>query len=532
MAGVAANIPLSDLRSAPKTTLSDDQLLDLVQRQTLKYFCDFAEPNSGMARERSNNIQAYGQDVVSTGASGFGIMAMIAGQSRGWLTHDDTLSHISKIVHFLENADQYHGMFSHYMDKQGKTIALDRKDDGADIVETSYLMMGLLTARQHFSGDSDQEKELRRRITKLWERADWRFFERENETTHKTQLMWHWSPNYEWAMNLPVSGWNEALVTHVLAAASPTHAVSDKAYKEGWLGGKDFKNGKSHDGILLPLGPEKGGPLFFTQYSFMGLSPEGLKDAHADYWQQNTNHTLLNRQHCIKNPGGFKGYSPECWGLTASDDPGGYEVHSPTCDSGVISPTAAIASFPYTPEFSMAAMRHFYEQLGDKIWGEYGFTDAFNQDKNWYAKTYIGIDQGPIITMIENHRSGLLWKEFMSCPEVKTALKKLDFESPYLTSLPPELIRIQEHSSNAGDFLDKLCGPKGYKPLTDTQFAKVTGLSEDATWQARELRSAKQLLSLPQKEKLLRYCGYSDPEQSLRAYRILATPTPNLAVVR
>jgi hypothetical protein len=231
-------------------------------------------------------------------------------------------------------------------------------------------------------------------------------------------------------MNHEIRGWNECLITYLLAASSPRFPISADVYHRGWAGGTTFQNGKEFYGIRLPLGPDYGGPLFFAHYSFLGLDPRGLTDRYADYWEQNVNHTLINREHCVRNPGNFRGYGPECWGLTASDDRLGYHAHSPARDMGVISPTAALSSFPYTPEYSMQALRHFYFRLGKRIWKDYGFVDAFCETNDWYAPTFIGIDQGPIIIMIENYRSGLIWKLFMSCPEVQNALHFLGFTTP------------------------------------------------------------------------------------------------------
>lgn len=415
--------------------LTDDGLLNLVQKQTLKYFTDFAHPVSGMARERSNVVNEYGYDLdcVTTGGTGFGIMAMIAGTERGWLSQDDLLTRITKIVDFLEGADKHHGAFSHFINgNTGKTIPFlpypvdpPSKDNGGDLVETSYLMAGLLAARQYLSPRPGAGV-LCDKINKLWEGVEWDWYTKGGSN----KLYWHWSPQYGWDMNMPIQGWNECLITHFLAVSSPTHPVSADIYEQCWIGGAQFKNGKSYDGIELPLGPELGGPLFFSHYSFLGLNPAQLKDKHADYNEQNRNHTLLNRAHCIKNPGHYKGYGENCWGLTASDDHKGYDAHSPTNDNGTISPTAALSAFPYTPGYSMQALRHFYEDTDDKIWGEYGFVDAFNEGEGWYADSYLAIDQGPIVVMIENYRSGLLWDLFMSCPEVESGLKHLNFETP------------------------------------------------------------------------------------------------------
>lgn len=411
--------------------LSDSALLDVVQRQTFRYFWDFAHPVSGMARERSNVSFGYGHETVTIGGTGFGVMSVIVAVERKWINRDTAAKFLLKMVNFLLKAESYHGVFPHWMDgATGKTIPFSRKDDGADLVETSYLFQGLLCVRQYFNADNKTERELRNRINWMWPDIEWNWFTNGGQEV----LYWHWSPNNGWAMNFPVRGFNECLIMYILAASSPheRYQVSPAVYHRGWAESNFFKNGKEYYGIKLPLGFDYGGPLFFSHYSFLGLDPRGLKDRYADYWEQNRNHTLINREHCIRNPNQFKGYGENSWGLTASDTYNGYAAHSPTEDLGTISPTAALSAFPYTPEYSMKALRHFYYDLGSKIWSEFGFVDAFNEAKNWYAKSHLAIDQGPIIVMIENYRTGLLWKLFMSCPEIKTGLKKLGFESPAL----------------------------------------------------------------------------------------------------
>ncbi len=409
--------------------LTDDQLLDVVQRQTFRYFWDFAHPVSGMARERSNVAFDYGNEVVTTGGTGFGIMATIVAVHRGWITRDSATNHLLKMVKFLSKADAYHGVFPHWLDgATGKTIPFSRKDDGADLVETSFLFQGLLTARQYFDRDTPIENELRSRINWLWNDIEWSWFTCGGQNV----LYWHWSPDNDWAMDFDIRGFNECLITYVLAASGERYPVDAAVYHEGWAKSDFFINGKEFYGIKLPLGFDYGGPLFFSHYSFLGLDPRGLKDRYADYWEQNVNHTLINRAYCIDNPKKFTGYGEMCWGLTASDNHEGYNAHSPTNDLGVITPTAALSAFPYTPQYSMQALRHFYYNLGDKIWSDYGFVDSFNESKDWYATSHLAIDQGPIIVMIENYRSHLLWDLFMSCPEVQNGLKKLGFESPHI----------------------------------------------------------------------------------------------------
>ena len=414
--------------------LGDEALLDLVQRQTLRYFWDFAHPISGLARERSNSAFGYGPEVVTTGGSGFGVMAIIVGVERGWISKEDAIDRLLQMVRFLYKADSYHGILPHFLNGEtGRTIPFSRKDDGGDLVETSFLIAGLLCARQYFGGSDARETELRNRINALWREAEWDWHTRGGLRV----LYWHWSPNNGWSMNLEIRGWNESLITYVLAASSPRYAIDENAYHGGWAQSRTFTNGREYYGIGLPLGPDHGGPLFLAHYSFLALDPRGLRDQYADYWQQNVAHVLINREHCIRNPHGFKGYGPDCWGLTASDDHLGYHGHAPTLDLGVISPTAALASFPYAPEHCMRALRHFYRHLGEQIWGEYGFVDAFSETHDWYASSYLAIDQGPIVGMIENFRTGLLWNLFMSCPEIQAGLRRLDFTSPHLAAPEP-----------------------------------------------------------------------------------------------
>ena len=408
--------------------ISDSALLDLVQRQTIKYFWDFAHPVSGMARERSNISFDYGQEVVTTGGTGFGVMALIVGVERKWLQRDSVSAHILKMLRFLNKADSYHGAYPHWLNgESGKTIKFSRKDDGADLVETSLLFQGLLCAREYFDQNNKNENEIRSRITSLWNDIEWNWFTRGGENV----LYWHWSPNNGWAMNFPLHGYNEALITYILAASATKYPVPADVYHKGWAMSNFFFNGKKFFGYTLPLGFDYGGPLFFAHYSFLALDPTGLKDRYADYWEQNQNHTLINRAYCIDNPKRFKGYGENCWGLTASDDPGGYSAHSPTNDDGTITPSAALSSFPYTPEYSMQVLKHFYYDLGKNLWGEYGFKDAFDETKNWFADSYLAIDQGPIVVMIENYRSRLFWKLFMRIPEIQNGLKKLGFTSPH-----------------------------------------------------------------------------------------------------
>ncbi|WP_316831100.1 glucoamylase family protein [Pedobacter aquatilis] len=404
--------------------ISDDELLTLVQKQTFKYFWDFAHPTSGLARERNTS-----GNIVTSGGSGFGIMALVTGISRNFITRAEGLARMQKIVAFLKTADRFHGAYSHWIDgSTGKVVPFGTKDNGGDLVETSYLMAGLITARQYFNGADAAETALRTDINTIYNGVEWSWYRKDNSST----LYWHWSPNYNWDMNLPIKGWNECLVTYVMAAASPTYSIPKTVYDTGWAQNGAMKNGNTYYGVQLPLGTANGGPLFFAHYSFMGINPKGLTDAYANYETQTKAHTQINYNYCKANPMGFYGYGENCWGLTASDINGGYTASAPGNDVGVIAPTAALASFPYTPTESMQALKYYYYKLGNKMWGDYGFYDAFSLQDQWFATSTLAIDQGPIIVMIENYRSNLIWNLFMSAPEVKTGMRNLGFSSPNL----------------------------------------------------------------------------------------------------
>jgi hypothetical protein len=436
---LAAAIPFAiscnkpSAQSAPTDLISDDSLLTVVQSKTFQYFWDGAEPTSGGARERFHVDGDYPDNdkhIVTSGGTGFGVMAILVGIERNFISRPQGVERLTKIISFLEKADKFHGVWPHWINGEtGKVKPFGKKDDGADLVETSYLVQGLLCARQYFQNGSGEEKKLATRMDQLWKNVEWDW-----HRNGKNILYWHWSPNYNWEMNFAIEGYNECLITYVLAASSPTHGVPAEVYHEGWARNGGMRNDSLHQqyGLHLDLkhngAHQFGGPLFWSHYSFLGLDPRKLKDRYADYWEHNSNHTLINYRYCVENPKKFKGYGENAWGLTASYSTKFYAAHSPTEDLGVISPTAAISSLPYTPEESLRAIRYFYFYLADRIFGQYGFYDAYSETENWYPQRYLAIDQGPEIVMIENYRTGLLWDLLMSCPEISQGLTKLDFE--------------------------------------------------------------------------------------------------------
>ncbi|HEU5290680.1 MAG TPA: glucoamylase family protein [Cyclobacteriaceae bacterium] len=411
--------------------ISDDSLMTLVQYQTFQYFWDNAEPVSGLGRERThmdNNYPANDKHIVTTGGSGFGLMAILVGIERKFITREQAVERFTHIVNFLDTADRFHGVWPHWLNGEtGKVKPFSPKDDGGDLVETAYLVQGLIAVREYFKDGNDAEKALASKIDKLWREVEWDWY-----TNKKDVLYWHWSPNNQWAMNFPIGGYNECLITYVLAAASPTHSIKPEVYHKGWARNDSIKSTRVFYDLETVLDHYESndnpvGPLFWAHYSYLGLDPRNLKDRYADYWALNQNHALIIYKYCVDNPKHFEGYGPTCWGLTSSYSIKGYAGHNPSEDLGVISPTAALSSFPYTPKESMQMLKFLYAPVRDSLVGPYGPYDAFSFSSHWLLPHYLAIDQGPIPVMIENHRTGLLWKLFMNAPEVKSGLDKLGF---------------------------------------------------------------------------------------------------------
>jgi exo beta-1,2-glucooligosaccharide sophorohydrolase (non-reducing end) len=408
--------------SARSCAQDDDAFMTSVQQATFRYFWDFAHPQSGLIRERSGG----NPNICATGGTGFGLFAIMIGAERGFITREEAVERVQRILNFYQTkAIRYHGAFAHWIDgRTGKTVPFSANDDGGDIVETSFLMQGVLAVRQYFNRNDPQEIDLRQKATSLWEGVEWSWYLR---TPDSNSLYWHWSPNVGWAMNLKVGGgFNETMITYLLAMSSPTFPINEHCYHKGWVGqGSSYVNGSDYYGYTQWVGQTQGGPLFFTHYSFIGLDPRGLKDRYCDYFQNNRNISLINRSYCIENPGRFPGYGALVWGLTASDSPDGYLAHAPGLDNGTIAPTAAISAMPYIPAESLASMRHMYQTYGAGLWDSFGFKDAFNPGRKWYAEGHLAIDQGPIICMIENQRTGLCWENFMKNPEIHGAIAKI-----------------------------------------------------------------------------------------------------------
>jgi len=410
---------------------SDAALLDRVQRETFNYFWEGGEPISGGARERIHMDDIYPSDdreVITIGGTGFGIMATLAGVNRGFITRQQAYERLNKLTDWLGKADRFHGAWSHWYFPTGKTKPFSKYDDGGDLVETAFLAQGLIAARQFFQEGNKKEQALAHKMDELWKGVDWTWY-----TKGENALYWHWSPNHEWKMNFKVGGYNECTIMYILATASPMHKVAPAAFHETYMRNGDIKSEQTYYDLPVVLDhyehdAKAVGPLFWAHYSFLGLNPKDLKDKYGDYWLLNKNHALIHYKHAIENPYDYEGYSDECWGMTSSYSMTGYSSHSPQNDLGVITPTAALSSFPYTPEESMKFLRFLYEKNDGKYIGKYGPYDAFSFQSDWYLPRYLAIDQLPIPVMIENYRSGFVWDLFMSAPEIKEGLRELGFE--------------------------------------------------------------------------------------------------------
>jgi hypothetical protein len=432
--------PLSAASAAASThVLSDDGLLDMVQEGCFRYYWEAGHPNAGMAPE----ILPGDENLIAAGGNGFGIMALLVATERQFVTRDQGAERMLKISRFLAKADRYHGVWPHFLDgRTGKTLAYFGKyDNGGDLVETAFVIQGLLAARQYFDRDTAAEREIRDTATRLWREVEWDWY---RQTPDSDVLYWHWSPNHGFHIHHPLIGWNETMIIYLLAIASPTHPVPASLYHTGWAGqaernvqyrqgwsrttdGDHYTNGNTYYGIKLDVGEGNGSDLFFVHFSFMGFDPRGLRDRYTNYFTNNRAIALINRAYCMENPLKFAGYGPACWGRSAGVNSGGGRP-LPRDDNGTINVMASLSSMPYTPEESMAALKHFYRDLGAKTWGTYGFHDGFNETDEWYDEVYMGLNQAQIVVGIENCRSGLVWKLFMSNPEIDPMLKAIGFK--------------------------------------------------------------------------------------------------------
>ena len=418
------------------TTYTDSQITEMVQKDALKYFWDYAQTNSKLARERYiPDNPGFDASIVTTGGSGFGLMTILVGIKNGYIAKTDAVSRLTTALNFLQNANRFHGAWPHWIDgNTGAVIPFGDKDNGGDLVETAFLAQGLICVREYFKNSTDAtELALSQKADALWKGIEWNWY-----TQGQNVLFWHWSPNYNFEMNHQLQGFDETLITYVLAAASPDYSINKSVYTQGWARNGAIKATGSQFGIPLVVSHNGAtgmvGPMFFSHYSFLGLDPRGLTDDYVNYGDAVVNHAKIMYQYCVSNPKGWQGYSAKNWGLTASysrnaDGTTGYAAHQPNTDLGIISPTAAISDIAYTPTESMNYLRFLYNENYSKYIGVAGPYDAYSIQYNWVTPRYLAIDQGTIAPMVENYRSAFLWQLFMNAPDVKQGLLKLGFHS-------------------------------------------------------------------------------------------------------
>ncbi|MCK5472848.1 MAG: hypothetical protein KAI59_02360, partial [Planctomycetes bacterium] len=423
--------------SAASYVMEPNEILTTVQEATFRYFWDYGHPVSGLAREGYEC--GHGSDVVTTGGTGMGLMAICVGAERGFVTRAEAAERTLKILTFLndeEKAPRFHGAWPHWLNGATGGLVLFGKQDGCDIPETSFLIQGMLTARKYFDDMNDAtEADINDIATELWEDVEWDWFLRRSDAGYENSetLYWLWSPTVGFNLGedpnnpLKVRGYNECMIAYILAIASPTHPIPASCYYSGWASSDDYINGGTLYTHKQWAGIDYGGNLFWTHYSYLGLDPD-WSDAYCNYFDNNRNISLIQHAYAVDNPGNYDGYSNLVWGFTACSSPPdcSYNHSIPGEDDGTIGPTAALSAMIYTPSESIATLEHFYDYntYGDNMWGAFGFVDGFNlsKDPDWFAPGYLAIDQGPIVVMMENHRTGLCWNKFMANTEINDAL--------------------------------------------------------------------------------------------------------------
>lgn len=397
-------------------------LLDNWQKKTFNYFYEGASP-TGMALE--GNDRGDG-GVVTSGGSGFGVMALVVGMERKWITRETGVAQLLKIVKFLGKAERFHGVWSHWYNQDGTAHPFGSQVDTGDLIETSFMVAGLLAANEYLTDNVAYEKEVRDSIESFMQTIEWDFY----AGTDGLYWLWEQPKNLKW---LKIQGWNEGMIAYILAMGAPDHQkISADIYDKGFFNsGSIHITGRQFSGYPLELGESKGGPLFFSHYSFLGLNPHLMEDKYVNYWMQNQAHTLINRHYCVYEANTSYLYSEKDWGLTACYGTApntDYKARSPLNDDGVIAPTAALSAFPYTPFYSTQVLMRLNSD--DMVHGKYGFADSYSPSARTAEKRHLAIDQGPIVVMMENYRSGLIWNLMMKNKYVIRGLQAAQISTP------------------------------------------------------------------------------------------------------
>ena len=476
---VATSAPAAPSESTSSLApLTEAQFSEDLTRRTFDYFWETTDTERCLAPDRwpSNPFS-------SIAATGFALTAYGIGAERGYVTRDQAAERTRDCLEFYWNAPQgpaasgtsgHKGFFYHFL----------KNDDGTrfkqvelSTVDTTLLLGGVLFAQSYFDGDAAVEREIRDLAEKIYRRVDWTFAQRENcdapsgNGGSAKAITMGWRPDgsadgkcepHDWV------GYNEGMLVYILAAGSPTHPVSKEAWDTGWAADLEKDWGRYYGYEHLQFEP-----LFGHQYSHVWVDFRGIRDEFMgrkgiDYFENSRRATLSQRAYGADNPNDWVGYSGDIWGWTASDGPQGaangrvvngkprefmgYSARGASAmrvvDDGTIVPTAAGGSVPFAPEVTIPALMNMRQAYGDKLYTRYGFKDAFNPSYTfvdagstsgtvdaqlgWIARDHLGIDQGPILAMMENHRSGLVWKTMRKNPHIRRGLERLGFEGGWL----------------------------------------------------------------------------------------------------
>lgn len=458
-ASPARVVPSPDTGEVPAPTRVLDPLVEELQHRTFRWFWETANPRNGLVPDRWP-----APSFSSVAAVGFGLSAYLVGAERGWVTREEARERVLVTLRFLWNAPQgtaaegmtgYRGFFYHFLDMEtGKRWG---KDVELSSIDTTLCLAGALSAGLYFDRDDAAEAEVRDLAKRLYERVDWRWMQ-----PRPPRVAMAWLPETGFG---PADwhGYDESMVLYVLALGSPTHPATDGA----WETFVSTYRWAEHEGQTYV----NFAPLFGHQFSHVWIDFRGIRDAFLrekgiDYFENSRRAVLAQRAYAIRNPEGFLGYGPDVWGLSACDGPadatltvdgrarkfvtyGARGVSSFwTHDDGTITPMAAAASLPFAPEVVLPAIREMKRLHGEHLWGEYGFFDAFNPtfrftnvptplgkvvpEAGWYATNYLGIDQGPIVLMLENQRSGLLWRLMKRSTPIREGLRRAGFTGGWL----------------------------------------------------------------------------------------------------
>ena len=452
LAAFAAAPPCRCAEAAAASALDDSTFLDLLQRSAINFFWQEANSSTGLIRDSS------APHVPSSTASvGFGITALCIGIDRGWLPRENVRQRILTTYRTLWKTPQgreaqgrcgYKGLYYHFLNMS--TATREWNSELSDI-DTALLFAGILYGKEYFDGEHPDEVEIRALADSIYYRADWEWMR-----NYQPGLTLEWTPERGFA-NGWWAGYNEMMIMYILGLGSPTHPLPEITWKN-WCSGYVWKAQYGYEYVNFA-------PLFGHQFShcwidFRGIQDDYMRKKGIDYFENSRRATYAAQAYCIDNPKKWKGYGEFVWGITPSDGPNGYAARgAPPAENedGTISPTAVGASIAFAPEICLPTLKYWYDTYRSLLWGAYGFRDAFNLQKNWWSSFVIGIDQGPIVIMIENYRSGKVWRTFMKNTDVRRGLHRAGFRATGTgvktgsTSQPDAVLLLRSYPNPCND---------------------------------------------------------------------------------